>query len=181
MLTMRPSCSAARRWIEWISRARRKLCRDCRCTARLWSLLRSAMDRLLGTPVPARSAADTAFFEDGPYGTLHQAVRQPAGLRLPLLRSHCHPWVPERPVPTRAGGLLLPRCGGRQGRRQGGAEWAHRRVPELGRGLCPQSPHAHRVGREGCALQAPLPDPQDLRAQLRVGAVATVGRQDLGG
>lgn len=93
--------------------------------------------------------------EERTNGTLHQAVRKPAGVRLPLLRSNCHPRLPERTVATRTGRLFLPRRGRREGRRQGGAESAHRGVSGLGRGIRSQSRHAHRVGREGCAQGGP--------------------------
>ena len=51
--------------------------------------------------------------------TVHPAVRRSAGLRLPLLRPHCHLRLPQRAVAARAGGALLPssrrRSGGQQG------------------------------------------------------------------
>src|SRR5215468_67686 len=58
----------------------------------------------------------------GCHGIIHPAVRRRAGLRLPLLRSHCHLRLPERSIAARAGGALLPqrrrRCGGQQRRPQ---------------------------------------------------------------
>src|SRR5438128_9167404 len=51
-------------------------------------------------------------------GVIRKAVWQPARFCIPLLRPHRHPWVPERLVPPRAGGLLFPRCRRRSRRRQ---------------------------------------------------------------
>src|SRR5215471_4886272 len=54
----------------------------------------------------------------GGHGTLHQAVRRSSRLRLSLLRSHCHPRLPERPFAARAGGALLPPDCRRSGHQQ---------------------------------------------------------------
>ena len=43
----------------------------------------------------ARSTLDGST--GGCHGSLHQAVRRSSRLRLSLLRSHCHPRLPERP------------------------------------------------------------------------------------
>ena len=46
---------------------------------------------------------------------IRRAVRQPADVRLPLLRPHCHSRLPQRPVAARAGGALLPSGARRSG------------------------------------------------------------------
>src|ERR1700745_3519792 len=60
----------------------------------------------------ARSTPDGFSTPSGPrgdcHGSVHPAVRRSAGLRLPLLRPHCHLRLPQRAVAARAGGALLP-------------------------------------------------------------------------
>src|SRR5246127_619045 len=60
----------------------------------------------------ARSTPDRFSTASGPggdcHGNLHPAVWRSAGLRLPLLRPHCHLRLPQRAVAARAGGALLP-------------------------------------------------------------------------
>src|SRR5712671_5790689 len=59
------------------------------------------------------------------HGIVHPAVRRSAGLRLPLLRPHCHLRLPQRALAARAGRALFPSGGRRTGRRQGDPEPAH--------------------------------------------------------
>src|SRR5262249_41970513 len=59
-------------------------------------------------------------------------VKDPSG-------SHCHPWLFERSVTPRAGRILLSPGRRRSGGEQRVVEPADHRLPELGRGLCPQS------------------------------------------
>src|ERR1700738_3633341 len=60
----------------------------------------------------ARSPPDRFSAARGPggdcHGNLHPAVWRSAGLRLPLLRPHCHLRLPQRAGAARAGGALLP-------------------------------------------------------------------------
>src|SRR5271165_3751712 len=88
-------------------------------------------------------------------GRLHQAVRRVPGLRLSLLRSHCHSRLSDGAVATRAGGALLPRHRRRRRGQQGGAEPADERLSALGGSLCAQSFDPDRVGREGGAQGGP--------------------------
>src|SRR6202045_3547509 len=59
-----------------------------------------------------RSTPDRFSTASGPGGDCHgnvdPAVWRSAGLRLPLLRPHCHLRLPQRAVAARAGGALLP-------------------------------------------------------------------------
>src|SRR6202040_4344771 len=91
------------------------------------------------------------------HGIVHPAVRRSAGLRLPLLRPHCHLRLPQRALAARAGRAFFPSGGRRTGRRQGDPEPAHRRLPELGGSLRPQSSAADRMGRERRAQGRPCP------------------------
>jgi len=91
------------------------------------------------------------------HGIVHPAVRRSAGLRLPLLRPHCHLRLPQRLGAARAGGALLPQRRRRCGGGQRGLEPAHRRLPGLGGSLRPQSSAADRMGREGRAQGRPCP------------------------
>src|SRR4029077_11655650 len=93
----------------------------------------------------------------GCHGRVHQAVRQSAGVCLPLLRPHCHSRLPQRPVTARAGGALRPQSRRRSRGQQGDLEPAYRRLSELGGSLRPQPSHPHRVGREGCSQGRPCP------------------------
>src|SRR6202030_3486023 len=61
-------------------------------------LARSTPDRFSTASVPGGDC----------HGNLHPAVWRSAGLRLPLLRPHCHLRLPQRAVAARAGGALLP-------------------------------------------------------------------------
>src|SRR5207302_7995994 len=79
------------------------------------------------------------------HGIVHPAVRRSAGLRLPLLRPHCHLRLPQRPVAARAGGALLPKRGRRCNGQQGGSEPAHCRLPGLGGSL----PRNHQLPIQG--------------------------------
>src|SRR6201989_1221724 len=107
---------------------------------------------------PAGSALDRFSTPVGAYhGIIHQAGRQPPGVRLPLLRPHCHSRLPQRPVAARAGGVLLPAGARRSGGEQGNLEPAHRRLPKLGGSLRPQSSYSDRLGREGRAQGRPCP------------------------
>src|SRR5580693_499357 len=91
----------------------------------------------------ARSTPDRFSTPSGPrgdcHGIVHTAVRRSAGLRLPLLRPHCHLRLPQRAVAARAGSALLPSGGRGPGGQQGDPQPAHRRLPELGGRLRPQS------------------------------------------
>src|SRR6202023_2261301 len=91
------------------------------------------------------------------HGIVHPAVRRSAGLRLPLLRPHCHLRLPQRALAARGGRAFFPSGGRRTGRRQGDPEPAHRRLPELGGSLRPQSSAADRMGRERRAQGRPCP------------------------
>src|ERR1700724_2707906 len=59
----------------------------------------------------ARSTPDRFSTASGPggdcHGNLHPAVWRSAGLRLPLLRPHCHLRLPQRAVAARAGGAFF--------------------------------------------------------------------------
>src|SRR3981189_2807543 len=108
----------------------------------------------------ARSTPDRFSTASGPgdcHGNVHPAVWRSAGLRLPLLRPHCHLRLPQRAVAARAGGALLPERGRPCGGGQRGLEPAHRRLPGLGGSLRPQSSAADRMGREGRAQGRPCP------------------------
>src|SRR3984893_10726480 len=83
-------------------------------------------------------------------GEVHKAVWQPACICIPLLRPHRHPRLPERIVTTRSGGVFLPSGGRCAGCGQDYPLATHRRLPEVGGGLWPQSQDSHRMGREGC-------------------------------
>ena len=91
------------------------------------------------------------------HGPVHPAVRQLAGLRLPLLRPHRHIRLPQRAVAARAGGELLPSSRWRSRGQQRDPEPAHRRLPELGGSLRTQSSHPDRMGRKGRAQGKPCP------------------------
>src|SRR5262249_59004653 len=107
-----------------------------------------APDHLLAGSASASFAA-LGGSRGGCNGIIRPAVRRRAGLRLPLLRPHCHLRLPERSIAARAGGALLPqrrrRCGGQQRRPQP----THRRLSGLGGSLRPQSSATARVGRKG--------------------------------
>src|SRR5882762_9517834 len=100
----------------------------------------------------AWSTPDGFSTPSGPGGDCHgivrPAVRRSAGLRLPLLRPHCHLRLPQRALAARAGRAFFPSGGRRTGRRQGDPEPAHRRLPELGGSLRPQSSAADRKSME---------------------------------
>src|ERR1700746_2512862 len=66
------------------------------------------------------------------HGTLHPAVRPPAGLRLSLLRPHRHSRLSDAAQPPRARGPLLPRGQWRPGDHQGDFKRAPQSLPELG-------------------------------------------------
>src|SRR5215813_8303953 len=87
----------------------------------------------------------------GCHGIIHPAVRRRTGVRLPLLRPHCHLRLSERPIAARAGGALLPQRRRRCHGQQRGPQPTHRRLSGLGGRLRPQSSAADRVGRKGSA------------------------------
>src|SRR5215471_17357819 len=80
---------------------------------RISSARRKSLPSAVGWPGPRRMG-----LSGGGHGTLHQAVRRSSRLRLSLLRSHCHPRLPERPFAARAGGALLPPDCRRSGHQQ---------------------------------------------------------------
>src|SRR6478609_6275463 len=83
----------------------------------------------------ARSTLDAGVC----HGTFHQIVRRLAAIRLPLLRPHCHSRLPQRAVTARTGGALFPKGRWHSCAQQRDLEPANGRLPELGRGLRPQS------------------------------------------
>jgi len=90
-----------------------------------------------------------------------QLIRRSACLRLPLLRPHCHLRLPSAGSrgPSRSCiffrqvVVVVPVVG------KENPEPAHRRLPELGGSLRPQSPAADRMGRERRAQGTPLSCP----------------------
>src|SRR6516162_4408242 len=104
----------------------------------------------------ARSTPDGFSTPSGPrgdcHGIVHPAVRRSAGLRLPLLRPHCHLRLPQRAIAARASGALLPPGGRRTDRRQRGPEATHGRLPGLGGRLRPAITGCRSNGpQRGCA------------------------------
>src|SRR5436190_2573406 len=136
----------------------------CRLQARATSLLFTRSESALaGSPAPLTPPAACPMILllkqnlEATDGVIREAVRQPAGLCIPLLRPHRHPWLPERLVPPRAGGLLFPRCRGRARGRQDRPQSANRRVSAMGSGIRSQSPDPHRVGSERCPQRGVRP------------------------
>src|ERR1700756_5193077 len=83
----------------------------------------------------ARSTLDAGVC----HGTFHQIIRRLAAVRLPLLRPHCHSRLPQWAVAARTGGALFPKRRWHSCAQQRDLEPANGRLPELGRGLRPQS------------------------------------------
>ena len=63
------------------------------------------------------------------HGRVPSVIRKSAGLCLPLLRPHGHSRLPERAVPTRAGGVLPPSGSGPPRGEQRSAQATHPRLP----------------------------------------------------
>src|SRR5579864_6303804 len=141
MVTMRPSCPAARRWIERTSLARCKLSRDSRGVAASCRVLRSVMD---STP------AQRSFSRWSHYRRAQPPRRGQMQLFTKLFGSllvfvyHCfdriviHGYLSALSRPEQVV-YFFRQVVGVAARRQGSAEPAHRGVSGLGRGLCPQS------------------------------------------